>query len=298
MGHLAPGAAAQPTLHGGDGREEAEPVISAEMRAHWEEHGWVLVPDAVPKENLEAVIADIFEFIGGSPDAPESWYATTEQEGSPVPAYGQGSMVQMFQTQALWDNRQSPRVYRAFAELYGREEMSVSIDRANLKPPQRPQSPGWGEASAVHWDMPPEQLGSPKMPDTMRIQGVLYLADTPANGGGFQCVSGFHHRFEEWVETVAPEDRGKNFEQQPTLKHLKPEPIAGKAGDLVSAFLPRLSLLASRLSGSWALGSPLAPRFAADSLHPGGCTQSGTRSCRTATLQTLRMSRGSHNSSQ
>ena len=146
--------------------------------------------------------------------------------------------------------------------------------------------------------MPPEQLGSPEMPDTMRIQGVLYLADTPANGGGFQCVSGFHHRFEEWVETVAPEDRGKNFEQQPTLKHLKPEPIAGKAGDLVSAFLPRLSLLASRLSGSWALGSPLAPRFAADSLHPGGCTQSGTRSCRTATLQTLRMSRGSHNSSQ
>ena len=285
-GHLAPGAAAESTLYGGDAGEE--PVISAEMRAHWEEHGWVLVPDAVPKENLEAVIADIFEFIGGSPDDPESWYATTEQQGSPVPAYGQGSMVQMFQTQALWDNRQSPRVYRAFAELYGQEEMSVSIDRANLKPPQRPQSPGWGKASAVHWDMPPEQLGSPKMPDTMRIQGVLYLADTPANGGGFQCVSGFHHRFEEWVETVAPEDRGKNFEQQPTLKHLKAEPIVGKAGDLVSAFQPdcRFSPLASRLSVRL---SPLTR-----------CTrwQSGTRSCRTATLQTLRTSRGSLNSSQ
>ena len=131
--------------------------------------------------------------------------------------------------------------------------------------------------------MPPEQLGSPKMPDTMRIQGVLYLADTPANGGGFQCVSGFHHRFEEWVETVAPEDRGKNFEQQPTLKHLKAEPIVGKAGDLVSAFQPRLSplsLLASR-------PSPLTR-----------CTrwQSGTRSCRTATQRTLRTSRGSLNS--
>ena len=48
-------------------------------------------------------------------------------------------------------------------------------------------------------DMPPEQLGSPKMPATMRIQGVLYLEDTSANGGGIRIVPGFHHKFEEWV---------------------------------------------------------------------------------------------------
>ena len=51
--------------------------------------------------------------------------------------------------------------------------------------------------------MPPEQLGSPKMPDTMRIQGVLYLEDTSADGGGFCCVPGFHKEFEAWVASVS-----------------------------------------------------------------------------------------------
>ena len=157
-----------------------------------------------------------------------------------MPAFGTSGMVQMFQTQGLWNNRQSQRVYRAFAELYGQEELLVSIDRANLNPPQRPESPGWGVGGRYHWDMPPEQLGSPKMPETTRIQGVLYLEDTAENQGGIRIVPGFHREFEAWVASIPEEDRGKNFAEQPTLAHLIPQPVAGKAGDLViwNSFLP------------------------------------------------------------
>ena len=152
-------------------------------------------------------------------------YVDVPQPDSPVPAFGKSGMVQMFQTQGLWDNRQHPRVYEAFAELYGKKELLVSMDRANLKAPQRDDRPGWGAAGATHWDMPPEQLASPEMPSMMRIQGVLYLEDTPANGGGFVCVPGFHKQFKEWVASIDEADRGKNFAEQPSLKHLKPIPI-------------------------------------------------------------------------
>ena len=50
-----------------------EPVISAEMREFWEAHGWLRVPSAVPQANLDAVTRDIFDYIDGSRDDPESW---------------------------------------------------------------------------------------------------------------------------------------------------------------------------------------------------------------------------------
>ena len=60
------------------------------------------VPNAAPPANLEAVKRDIFAFMGGSRDEPDSWYKEVPQGGgAPVPAYGEGGMVQMFQTQSL-----------------------------------------------------------------------------------------------------------------------------------------------------------------------------------------------------
>ena len=86
-------------------------------------------------------------------------------------------------------------------------------------------------------DMPPEQLGSPKMPATMRIQGVLYLEDTSANGGGIRIVPGFHHKFEEWVGSIHPRRRSRDelwrAANQPTLA-----PTPGAAGKNVSRFEP------------------------------------------------------------
>ena len=72
-------------------------VITPAMREFWDRNGYVVVPGCVPLANLEAVKMDIFEFIGGSRADPDSWYVEVPQEGSPVPAFGKGGMVQMFQ---------------------------------------------------------------------------------------------------------------------------------------------------------------------------------------------------------
>ena len=36
----------------------------------------------------------------------------------------------------------------------------------------------------------------------MRLQAVLMLADTPENGGTFQCIPGFHRALKDWLAGV------------------------------------------------------------------------------------------------
>ena len=41
--------------------------------------------------------------------------------------------------------------------------------------------------------------------DGLKVQGVLYLTDTPANQGAFTCIPGFHHKLGDWLNDL-PED--------------------------------------------------------------------------------------------
>ena len=92
-----------------------------------------------------------------------------------------------------------------------------------MSPPNRPPKLNRTDAG-LHWDRnpfdPPSNLG---------VQGVLYLTDTPANQGAFTCVPGFHHKIEEWLETL-PEDADPRRQD---LESLGAEPVPGKAGDLI-----------------------------------------------------------------
>ena len=95
-------------------------------------------------------------------------------------------MVEIYQSQSLWDNRQHPRVHGAFAQIWGTEKLWCSMDRANMKPPVREDQPAWQHPGMIHWDA---DTTSGKA--TFRVQGVLYLADTDENGGGFrECLPG------------------------------------------------------------------------------------------------------------
>ena len=140
-----------------------------------------MLHDAVPQENLQAVIDDVWQFLDMDPDDEDTWYRDSSAlvpEGE-RPPHSPGGMVELYQSQSLWNNRQHPRVYAAFAQIWGTEKLWCSMDRANIKPPVRESEPEWQHPGMVHWD-----ADTTSGKGSFRVQGVLYLADTPANGGG------------------------------------------------------------------------------------------------------------------
>src|SRR4051794_31013304 len=104
-------------------------VLSPSDLAFFAQNGYVVVHNAVPQKNLDAVIDAIWDFLGMDRDDPEDWYR------DPLRSNG---MVEMYQHPALWNNRQHPRVYQAFTEILGTPKLWVSIDRVCMKPPRHP----------------------------------------------------------------------------------------------------------------------------------------------------------------
>ena len=190
-------------------------MLTGEQWACWEENGYVIIPQAVPDSHLEAVIGAISDFLELDPDDPATWY------NGPPRRLG---FVEMYHHQAMWDNRQYPRVYEAYKSLWKEEKLWVSIDRNNMTPPEREDRAHGFNESLIHWD-----IDTSDQPGLFKVQGVLYLTDTAENQGGFQCVPGFHRDFFEWVETQ-PADRDP---MRPDLTGLKPVTIPGRAGDLL-----------------------------------------------------------------
>src|SRR5262249_4704853 len=118
-------------------------VLTERDLAFFDENGYVVVPEVVPPENLEAVIAAVWEFVGMVPKDPPTWY----------PRDRRTSIVHLHQPQALWNNRQHPRVHQAFAAVYGSERLWVSMDRAGMKPPIDPRFPHYEDRGFIHWDL-------------------------------------------------------------------------------------------------------------------------------------------------
>ena len=133
-------------------------------------------------------------------------------------------MVEIYQHQVLRNNRQYPKVHQAFSEIWGTEELWVSLDRANMKPSAWADKPDWQNRGMIHWDT---DTSVEKVP--FGVQRVLYLTDTAEDQGVFQCVVGFHRFFDEWGKTQ-PKDRNP---RQPDLMGLEVKSIPGKAGDLL-----------------------------------------------------------------
>ena len=145
-------------------------VLTQNDLAFWRENGYVIVRKAVPQENVDAVVDIIWEFMEMDRDDPETWYRSGGADGKP--RLKESGMAELYQHQALWDNRQHPRVYGAFVDVWQTEDLWVSIDRVNLNPPARED---WDFQGFVHWD-----IDTSLEPIPNRVQGVLSLVDVPA----------------------------------------------------------------------------------------------------------------------
>jgi hypothetical protein len=189
----------------------AEPVLSADDLASWNENGYVVLHDAVPAEHCRAAVQAICHFVKADLDRPDTWYGGVQ---------GHSIWIPLLHHPVLHANRASARIHRAFAQLWNREDIWMNVDQAGMNPPERN---GWKfPGPHLHWDV------SLAQPIPFGLQGVLYLADTAANQGAFTCVPGFHRKIEHWLD-------GLPAGEDPRTHDLRPEamPIDGRGGDLV-----------------------------------------------------------------
>ncbi len=204
-------------------RSNGEPlrVLSESDWEFWKHNGYIVIKNAVTKEQAEKTAVFLWEFDEKNPNDKSTWYAPPRAEMKMKELMGTG-MVEVYNHQYLWDNRQTQKVYDAFVDVWGTEKLWVTIDRANLNFPQRE---GENKKGFIHWDYDPETK-------PQNVQGVLALADqTDENMGGFQCIPWLYRNYDTWKLTQ-PEDRD-HF--QPDISDLEDKIVKVKmeAGDLL-----------------------------------------------------------------
>jgi ectoine hydroxylase-related dioxygenase (phytanoyl-CoA dioxygenase family) len=195
-------------------------VLTSEDLSFWKQNGYVIIRNAVPQDNVKAVVDLIWEFTEMDRDDPNSWYRPQHSEYG-MQELNKSGMVELYNHQALWNNRQHPRIYGAFVDIWETENLWVTIDRVNLNPPARED---WDFQGFVHWD-----IDTAIRPLPFEVQGVLALVDVTTEQGGLQLVPGFHNQFEEWAKTQPP-DRDT---WKPDITAFELKAIEMNAGDLV-----------------------------------------------------------------
>ncbi|MFK2821167.1 phytanoyl-CoA dioxygenase family protein [Flavobacteriaceae sp. LMIT009] len=171
-------------------------ILSLEQWKFWKENGYVVVKNAISKEQAHTAAKFLWEFEEKDPDDISTWYTAPRAEMEMKELIGTG-MVEVYNNQYLWNNRQNQKIYNAFVDIWGIENLWVTIDRANLNFPIRP---GHEYKGFIHWDYDPDTK-------PQNVQGVLALADqTDENMGGFQCIPWLFKNYDSWKLTQ-PEDR-------------------------------------------------------------------------------------------
>ena len=111
-------------------------VLSAADWQHWTTWGYVVVKNAIPAENVRRLVDLLWEFQEMDPQDPSTWYKPQLRDNE-MKELNNSGMVELYNHQCLWDNRQHPRIHDAFVDIWDQEELWVTIDRANLNPPNR-----------------------------------------------------------------------------------------------------------------------------------------------------------------
>jgi ectoine hydroxylase-related dioxygenase (phytanoyl-CoA dioxygenase family) len=190
-----------------------EDVLSEEDLIFWKENGYVVVRNAISRSDCEATQKAIWEFLEMNPDQEESWYQTNEEQ--------RGLMLTFSNHPTLNKNRQSKRIQKAYEQLYGTTQIYKTIDKVSFNPPENDNFHFLG--SALHWDV------SLHLPITDGFQGLLYLTDCGIDDGAFHCVSGFHNKIEDWINSLSPNENPREV----ALRTLKSIPVIGNAGDFI-----------------------------------------------------------------
>ena len=196
-------------------------VLSEADWAFWIENGYVVVKNAVSRADAQRTADFLWEFEEKDKNDPSTWYSAPRADMQMKELVNTG-MVEVYNHQFLWNNRQAKRIYDAFTDIWGTEKLWVTIDRANLNFPIRP---GFEYKGFIHWDYDPETK-------PQNVQGVLALADqNDENMGGFQCIPELYQTYDTWKLTQ-PADRDR-FKPDITVFEDKLVKVKLNAGDLL-----------------------------------------------------------------
>jgi ectoine hydroxylase-related dioxygenase (phytanoyl-CoA dioxygenase family) len=188
-------------------------VLTADDWAFWEQNGYLIIRNAVSKENCEKTIEALCNFIEVDRHDASTWYNHHLAR--------QGIMVQLFQHPVMDENRNAEKIKNVYQELWNRNDLWVNADRVGFNPPETEIYKFQGPR--LHWD------SSIHQPMPFGLQGILYLADTAENQGAFTVIPGFQNKISEWLNSL-PE--GTNPRAQ-DLYALGPKSIAANAGDFI-----------------------------------------------------------------
>lgn len=188
-------------------------VFSDEEIDFWNQNGYIVLKDAIPKNDCIATQNAIWEFLNSSPNDKASWYHQHPEQ--------KGLMINFSNHPTLNKNRTSLKIQKAFEQLYNSKNIYKTIDKISFNPPITDNYSFLG--SKLHWDV------SLKLPIPFQLQGLIYLSDCNENEGCFQCVPGFHNHITNWLNELATNENPRDY----ALKTLQPISITGQAGDLV-----------------------------------------------------------------
>ncbi|WP_283150343.1 phytanoyl-CoA dioxygenase family protein [Silvimonas soli] len=197
-------------------------VLSEADFAHWQRYGFVIIKQAITPAEVKRTTDFLWEFQELSPQDPANWSKPQLRDHEMKELNGSG-MVEAYQNQTMWNNRQNERIYNAFVDIWDREDLWVTIDRANLNPPNLGTRKFGG---FIHWDS-----DTTLDPLPVNVQGVLALSDTTEEGGGFQCIPELFEHFAQWRQS-APAARNP-WQPDLTTVPWSPRFIPMQAGDLL-----------------------------------------------------------------
>ena len=191
-------------------RIEALPdVLKPDDLAHWDTQGHVILRGAITRHEAEAAASMLWNAVRARPDDPSTWYG----------ARNNGLMVQLFQHSALEPSRRSPRIHKAFAQLWGTADLWTTIDRLSFNAPETTRHAFC--APRLHWDV------SLARPTPFATQAILYLTDTAEDQGALELVPGFHRRIDAWLDGLGGADPRQVDLSGDAIR------IAANAGDLI-----------------------------------------------------------------
>lgn len=190
----------------------SENVLSEEDLEFWNQNGYIVVKNAISKEDCEKTQKAIWEYLKINPNDKRSWYIRHEDQ--------KGLMLNFSDHETLNRNRFSPRVKKAYEQLYKTTKIYKTIDKVSFNPPETNDFIFLG--SPLHWDM------SLRKPLISSLQGLFYLTDCGSDDGAFHCVPGFHNRINQWLDELKPHENPRD-----KILNEQARPIAANAGDFI-----------------------------------------------------------------